>query len=79
MPRLIAIRQLTGDYGCVDPGQQFETDAETAESLESRGLAYVYRPPRSLAERKAMQAPENKAMQVSGDKGHPFEFIVRSK
>jgi len=36
--RLIAMRDLVGDYGRVSPGQQFLTDEKTAEALEARGL-----------------------------------------
>lgn len=37
--RLIANRQLTGDYGTVPPGAYFDADEDTALSLIKRGLA----------------------------------------
>lgn len=65
MPRLTAIRQLCGNYsrnwpfGIIPPGAAFECDDETAESLESRGLAERFRPP--AVDLKALfPAPENK-------------------
>lgn len=40
--KLKALRQLVGDYGRISVGQVFETDEETAESLEARALAERY-------------------------------------
>ena len=39
MPRMKALRQLSGTYGEVVPGDVFEVDDASAVSLESRGLA----------------------------------------
>jgi len=39
MPLLKALRTLSGDYGRVTEGQQFEVSEEIAEQLEARGLA----------------------------------------
>lgn len=44
MPELVALRQLFGSYGAVKRGQHFETDPETAQSLQSRGLVQVFHP-----------------------------------
>lgn len=44
--KLIAIRQLVGDYGRVDAGQQFEVSDDIARELLSRGLARHALPPR---------------------------------
>lgn len=69
MPKLIALRTLYGDYGSVAPGQTFETDIVSAESLRARGLVEIYRDP-SLIERlfKATAPPENKAIQPPENK-----------
>lgn len=57
--KLVALRPLSGDdYGNVHPGAVFETDNIKAEKLQSRGLAYLWRPPRIRP--KAMRPPENK-------------------
>ena len=45
MRRLVAHKQLFGDYGAVRSGEVFETDAETALALEARGLVSEYREP----------------------------------
>lgn len=37
--RLIAHRQLTGDYGTVTPGMEFECEEGIGRSLQARGLA----------------------------------------
>jgi hypothetical protein len=39
MQRLIACRQLTGDYGTVAPGGVFTARDDAAHSLLARGLA----------------------------------------
>lgn len=57
MPTLIANRQLVGDWGNTPPNGMFETDEETALSLESRGLATRWKPP----QRKAF-TPDNKML-----------------
>jgi hypothetical protein len=44
--KLIAIRQLVGDYGRVDAGQTFEASADIAEQLLARGLVRHALPPR---------------------------------
>jgi hypothetical protein len=48
--KLVALRQLTGDYGRVDAGQTFEAPADIAEQLLARGLARSADPPRVLYE-----------------------------
>ena len=46
--RLIAIRQLVGDYGRVADGQQFEAPEDVAKQLLARGLARRADPPEVL-------------------------------
>jgi hypothetical protein len=45
MKRLVAHKQLFGDFGKVRRGEVFETDEETALALEARGLVSEYREP----------------------------------
>lgn len=70
MPLLKAIRQLHGDYGTIAAGELFECDQETAESLEARGLACLYRPPvaRPPLAGKMMPSFDNKAVQPLANK-----------
>src|ERR1035438_9212162 len=58
--RLIANRQLAGDYGRADAGQTFEASAEVARSLIERGLARPWKEPKVLYETKVItpEAPE---------------------
>lgn len=61
MVKMQALRPLTGDYGTVSEGQEFEVDPRGAERLEARGLAC--RAHIGIVERfgKAfLGAPENK-------------------
>ena len=44
--KLIAIRQLAGDYGRVDASTQFEAPDDIARELLSRGLVRHALPPR---------------------------------
>jgi hypothetical protein len=57
---LIANRQLTGEYGTVNPGQEFEARDEIAEDLLRRGLVRRAEPPRIEYETKVIvpEAPE---------------------
>ena len=48
--KLIAERQLLGDYGKVSAGEQFEVSADVGEQLIARGLARHALPPRVLYE-----------------------------
>src|SRR5579885_2969659 len=50
--KLFANRQLTGDYGTVAPGEQFECADEIGHQLVSRGLAHLADPPKVLYESK---------------------------
>ncbi len=59
--RLIANRQLRGDYGVVAPGQQFETTDAIAMQLLNAGLVRKAAPPQVLYETKPVypaEAPE---------------------
>lgn len=69
--RLTALRPLYGDYGRVQAGQSFETDSETAESLEARGLAERYRQPVDL---RAMFSPVVENVRTSAQNPGPIEL-----
>lgn len=56
MVKLMALRDIYGSYGNKNAGEVFETDDETALSLETRGLAQRHHEPA----RKMMPAPQNK-------------------
>jgi len=66
---LIAIRQLTGDYGRVAPGGVFAAESDVAESLMSRGLARLYHPPMVEAPAPVLETkvitPETQAVPVA--------------
>jgi hypothetical protein len=65
--KLVALRPLSGDdYGNVQPGAVFETNNIKAEKLESRGLAYRWRPPRIRS--KSLAVPENKMIRPAENK-----------
>src|SRR4029077_235206 len=51
---LIANRQLTGEYGTVNPGQEFEARDQIAEDLLRRGLVRRAEPPRIEYETKVI-------------------------
>jgi|ERR1041385_4650511 hypothetical protein len=56
---LIAHRQLTGVYGTVSDGEQFECPDAIAENLIERNLAHKAEPPQILYETKVIErAPE---------------------
>lgn len=62
--KLTALRPLSGPYGRPNPGQEFITDSDTAEDLESQGLAERYRPPVKMAalyQNKALRPHANKS------------------
>jgi hypothetical protein len=53
MHALIADRQLTGDYGTVAVGEEFEVDTLEADNLVARGLARWPTEPKRRAEPEA--------------------------
>lgn len=62
--KMVASKPLFGDdYGRVVPGQEFVTNSQKAEMLESKGLAY--RAPHAKA---IHAAPENKMLTPREDK-----------
>lgn len=63
MVYLVANRQLFGDWGNVPQNGMFQTDEETALNLESRGLAYRWRPPTGRTV-KPLASPENRMLRV---------------
>jgi hypothetical protein len=65
MVKLTAIRQLTGSYGSVAPGQSFNVDEKTAEHLEARGLA------KRASSAKSTGPAENKATGPESNKSTP--------
>lgn len=67
--RLIANRQLTGDYGFVLEGHAFEADEPKAQDLMRRGLAHAADPPKILYSTKVIvpEAPEVRARQPFRD------------
>lgn len=70
--RLIAVaHQLTGDYGTVTAGQEFEVNDEVAAELMRNGSARRADPPRVLYDTKVI-VPE--APQV-GPRQHPFRDL----
>jgi hypothetical protein len=59
--RLIANRQLTGDYGTVVTDQEFDTSDEIAQQLMRNGMAHRKQPPTIEYETKVIhpeEAPE---------------------
>lgn len=76
MPKLIALRPLSGDYGTVHPGQSFVCDEQTALSLESRGLAERVRESGFIA--KMLSRTENKMLAVQENKDEPPAVTVSS-
>jgi hypothetical protein len=76
--RMTANRPLCGEYGKPDAGENFTTDNRTAESLEMRGLARRYQPPRPKklelpwawqhVQQKMQAPPENKMIAVEQNK-----------
>ena len=68
MPLLIALRPLSGEFGIVIEDDVFEASEETAESLESRGLAERYRPIQSISQFKMREPLENKMIEPSRNK-----------
>lgn len=61
MTKLIALTPLSGDYGFVRQGEQFETDDQRALNLESRGLVErVHEPLVQRAVKMLFGSPENK-------------------
>ena len=73
--RLIANRQLAGDYGRADAGQTFEASAEVARSLVERGLARPWKEPTVLYETKVIvpEAPGVSARPPFRDESLPDE------
>ena len=67
---LIADRQITGDFGRVTPGTEFECDAATAAHLLDRNLAHRPAAPRVVYEVKVI-APEAPAVASEG----PFCYM----
>ena len=68
---LIADRQITGDFGRVTPGTEFECDAATAAHLLDRNLAHRPAAPRVVYEVKVI-APEAPAVASEG----PFRDVL---
>lgn len=68
--RLTALRQLTGDYGTVVPGEIFSVPDDVGRQLLSKGVAAFADPPRIVYETKVVtpSAPEVRARD-------PFQFI----
>lgn len=52
--KLIAKRFLTGDYGSVVAGQEFECSAEVGKHLINKGVAYSYEVPKVTYESKVV-------------------------
>lgn len=61
--KLMALRDLSGDYGNVNAGEEFTTDNLTAEKLEAKGLVEMWRP-----EVKIQLPPENKVISPFANK-----------
>lgn len=79
MVKLIALTPLSGDYGFVRQGQQFETDDQRALILESRGL--VERVHESLTQRAVKMiwgAPENKSVAATPNPHSPPHVDTRT-
>lgn len=55
--KMVALMPLCGDYGRPTTGDVFETNEEVAESLEARGMACRYLPPRNVVAPPKMTAP----------------------
>lgn len=74
--RLVATRNIVGDYGTVGEGQQFDCPDDVAESLIARGLAHPATPPRVLYESKPMSYETKPARfeqpEVKPELGTPF-------
>lgn len=56
--RVIANRQITGEYGSVLPGQTFEVRDEIAEDLLKRSLVRTAAGPRVMYDTKVIQPAE---------------------
>ena len=55
---LISNRQLTGVYGTVTPGQEFNCPEDVAKELLRAGVAHKAEPPKVLYETKVVRPPE---------------------
>jgi hypothetical protein len=66
MPTLIALRQLVGEWGNANANETFSTDEESALSLESRGLAVRWKPPKVNLPPggESLESPENRMLTV---------------